>query len=266
MSRIKLLPQYAGVIVKPRARDYLVDGERYQRVTTALGIINKPALIPWAKRVTLKRVEEILLNKRVSEELAAVVGESPAAYAEFIGLLIADAGKASGEERDARADLGTEAHAHIHTALTLHPDEVPPYVVSLAGDQQPPVRAALDFVKSHGITVVEAEAVVWDDILKVAGTIDGVGEIGDDLVIWDWKTGAGIYWETALQLAAYSALLMRVTGRRVSEAFAVRLPHSLGETYEYRRLTRDGLGQAFNAYIHALHLNRARNEELWVDE
>ena len=39
---LELLPQYQNVQVVPRARDYLVDGQRYQRVTTGLGSSTSP--------------------------------------------------------------------------------------------------------------------------------------------------------------------------------------------------------------------------------
>lgn len=265
MIGIQLLAKYKDVVVKPRARDYLIDGEKYQRVTSAISIINKPALIPWAKRITLERVGAILLNPSVSQELAALAGEAPEVYGKFVQRLLVDAGKAADNERDAKADLGTEAHAIIHTALALSPDDIPGCIDRLTVEQQPAVRGALAFLRDFNITVLDAEVVVWNDVLQVAGTIDGVGTIGDGLVIWDWKRSAGIYWETALQLAAYATLLAGITGLPVLRAFAVRLPRTPAESYDCKQLDASALLSAFILYQNAFFLHRGRGKELWVN-
>lgn len=64
------LPQYRDVVIEPCSQDYLVDGKSYRRVSSVLGIINKPAMVPWAKRTTLERVGEILRNPEVEGGLA----------------------------------------------------------------------------------------------------------------------------------------------------------------------------------------------------
>ena len=60
-----LLPQYRDVVIEQRSRDYLVDGQSYRRVSSVLGVINKPALVGWARNTTLERVEETLTFRAV---------------------------------------------------------------------------------------------------------------------------------------------------------------------------------------------------------
>lgn len=265
---LPVLPEYAGVVVKPRAKDYLVDGERYARVTTALGIINKPALPAWAARVALEKVATVLRNPDVCRELALALEETPESYDEFVDLLIERARKAPNETRDERGEAGTETHRLIQEVVELASDEKnrDEYLKSVDAPYLPAVTAALRFLYDYNIEVLETERVVWLPEMKVAGTIDGVGMRHGKVVIWDWKTSASIYWETALQLGAYSHLLEELTGEYVFEAFAVRLPRQGDEGgYEARRLSTGSLIDAWEAYVSALSLKHASNQTWWEE-
>lgn len=266
MGELKFLPQYQNVVVTPRARDYLVAGKRYQRVTTALGVINKPALIPWAKRVTLENVAATLLNPTVKSELLLSLEESPGGYEAFVERLITRAGKASGEERDQKAGRGTDLHQAIQDSFQA--TNLDDSLSLLDKDSTLAVRAAHTFLQAYGIAPCASELVVWNEDLQIAGTIDGVGWCGGKLVIWDWKTGAHLYWETALQLAAYAICLSVLTGVEVDAAYAVRLPSppACALDYEVKKLDRLGFGSAWLAYRQALGLYRAQSKELWVEE
>lgn len=261
---LPVLPEYAGVVVKPRARDYLVDGERYQRVTTALGIINKPALIPWAKRMVLEQVSNVLLAPEVRSELVVAIEESPGAYEAFVSKVIERASKAPEAARDERADAGTETHRLIQAVVGLVGQDQAEYLKTVPKSSQRAVEEALNFLTDYDIEVVEAERVVWSADSQVAGTIDGVGFRGSELVIWDWKTGAHLYWEAALQLGAYAHLLNNLTGVLVAEAFAVRLPREGDdENYEVKFLSGFDLSRAWDVYKAALLLNRTSRDGLF---
>ena len=263
---LPVLPEYAGVVVEPRARDYLVDGVRYARVTTALGIINKPALVPWAAKMALVKVREVLVNPDVCRELALALEETPESYDEFVDLLIERAAKAPNEARDERGAGGTETHRIIQEIIALSaPDQVE-YLKSVDEAYRPAVWEALNFLTDYDIEVIDTERVVWLPELKVAGTIDGIGMRNGKVVIWDWKTSASVYWETALQLGAYSHLLTKLTGEVVYEAFAVRLPRAgdMGGA-EVKRLSTAGVHLAWDAYLSSLYLKQASGETWWED-
>lgn len=263
-GRLPLLPEYANVVVKPRARDYLVDGVKYQRVTTALSIINKPALIPWAKRVALAKVSDVLLAPDVQSELVTAIEETPAAYEAFVERIIERAAKAPDEARDERGASGTETHRLIQECVGL--TDVSEYLKLVGDEHRPAVWEALNFLADFDIDVCDTERVVWEPSTQVAGTIDGVGFRNGRLVIWDWKTGAGIYWEAALQLGAYAHLLTNLTGRAVEEAYAVKLPRAGDEGgYEARRLTAGGLAKAWEHYYSTLVVNRGSKLDWWEE-
>ena len=264
-ENLPVLPEYANVVVKPRARDYLVGGVAYARVTTALGIINKPALVPWAARTALAKVREVLVNPDVYRELARALEETPESYEEFVDLLIDRAAKAPNEARDARGEAGTEVHSLISEVVAL--DDIDRSAFLMGSDAPPAVWEALRFLSDYGIKVIDTERVVWLPDLKVAGTIDGIGMRNGHVVIWDWKTSASVYWETALQLGAYAKLLTRLTGVGVAAAFAVRLPRpGDGAGYEAKELSADSLRLAWEAYLSALRLKEYSREEWWEDK
>jgi hypothetical protein len=270
-TRLELLPEYRGVSVVPRARDYLVDGERYQRVTTALGIIAKPALVGWAKRVTLEKVREILLDTDVSSSLlnaAYGVGEGDGPDVDYTGWVervLATAGAAADKQRDTLAELGTEAHRLIAQASPLGSTVQGQLRGFVPRELRPAYDGALRFLSDQEITVVDTEMVVWSPEWGVAGTVDGVGWQGEKLVIWDWKRSSGMYWETALQLAAYRELLHEITGHWAERAYAVRLLREAPEEgeawYEVKVLTL--FAPAFEAYKNAVGLQRASNKKFW---
>ena len=263
---LPVLAEYESVVVKPRSRDYLVDGVAYARVTTALGIINKPALAPWAAKMALSKVREVLVHPDVCRELALALEETPEAYNEFVDLLLDRAAKAPNEARDERGAGGTETHRIVQEILALSvPDQVE-YLKSVDDAYRPAACEALNFLTDYDIEVIDTERVVWLPELKVAGTIDGIGSRNGKVVIWDWKTSASIYWETALQLGAYARLLTRLTGVAVAGAFAVRLPR-LGSNakYEVKELSADSLRLAWEAYLSALRLKASSRECWWED-
>lgn len=263
MSNSELfLPPFRDVEITPRSKDYLVDGKRYQRVTTALNIIDKPALKIWQKNVALNKIKTVLLNSAVQEELSVILKESPTLYNTWLDKLIASASKSADEISKTNATLGTEAHSLLQLASLMTEEEQELLLPTVPDDLRPAYDGGLDFLHDYKIKVKETELTVWDDELKVAGTIDGVGrnKIGK-LVIWDWKRSASIYWQTALQLSAYSTLLSHLTGELVETAYAVRLPRSTNDNfpYEVKKLATS----AFDAYEHAVHLQRAGNVKWW---
>ena len=262
-DRIGLLPQYQNVTIEKRARDYLVDGESYRRVTSALGVINKPALVPWAVKTTLERVEEVMRSPEVALDFGKLAAETVtnverqgitgrSDYEGFVDLLMASAKKAADQKRDSAADRGTSVHEEIRAVL--EGTQSGERVIAPQTDQ------ALQFLDDKLYEVVASEVPLWNDDLKVAGTCDVVGVNRHGYpVVWDWKTGSGPWWEMALQLGAYASMLTRLTGEPVTEAFVVKL---LPDGYEVHQVSN--LRKAQEAFEHAASLHAASKNKWWV--
>ena len=268
---LQLLPQYQDVKVQPPDKSkkqnfYLVDGVRHERITHMLGIIDKPALVPWAKKMTLGKVGEILSAPETRDGLMELVWEEAeggrpksddtwhADYRGWVERLITTAKSAANQRRDEAAERGTSIHESIADALS----DPPMKLNNLPFEQ---TGYALTWITDWAINVEAVEMTVWDDSLAVAGTCDGVGRNRQgDRIIWDWKTGSGPWWEMALQLGAYAKMIQRLTGERVVNAYIVKLT-STG--YEPHRviLPLEGAWEKFEA---AVHLKRASALQ-WFD-
>ena len=271
-----LLPEYQGFLIKPRDGDYLVNGRRFRRVSTVLGVINKH-LENWIKNITLERVGEILLNPDTRDGLGILFESAPnfkdygesqlTAYGEAEGLWQEDyegwvkrllaAGKlAADEKRDEAAERGHTIHEEIDHLLgkAVVPD------LEAQADISPQARHAIRFLEQQDVTLDATEMTVWDSDWGIAGTIDGVGRDGvGRRCIWDWKTGKGVYPEMAFQLGAYSQMLGALTGEPVEDAYIVKLT---SEDYEVHRV--DDLRRASAAFYTAGNLQTYTRESWFV--
>jgi len=238
------LPEYAAQLVQRpgsvvgkggNPHQYLVDGEKYQRVTTILdATVPKPALIPWATRTGVEKMAQM-----VYDEWGTYYGED---NAEYVNKLVAIALAEPDRVKDAAADWGTEAHSWIQLNIeaqlqnAIAPAPIPEY--------EPTLTVFNLMADNLDIDWMATEMIVWSNTLRVAGTVDAVGQLPDgSWILMDWKTGewksewvkkykSGFYWpgENALQLAAYSAMFTKVTGHPVSQAWVVRFPRNQPES------------------------------------
>ncbi len=245
------LPQYQDVPTEQRPRSYKIGGKTYARVSTALGVINKPSIGPWMVRMAVEKMREHLLNEDVQGELAYAAAETPEAYEAFVDRLFESVKAAPNAERDKRGERGTGIHEEIASWLNN----------PVRAELTPPAVAATAFLLDWDVTVLASELIVWDDEHAVGGTLDGVGTLPTgDLVVWDWKTGSGPWWEMALQLGAYGHMYGELSGRGVDRLFIIKLTE---EDYEVHEVPdRDA---AWAGYLQALVLHRSSSVKRFVE-
>jgi len=176
-----------------RKRYYaLADGTKLPSVTTILSTaLNKPALVGWAAKTV---AEEAMAN------LPALVKMSRTDYAGAVKQL-----KGSPyAQRDAAADAGTQAHKLAESYILGQPYEVPDPDSDLGRTLGQFVR----FLQDWSPTFEATEAVVANETIGYAGSLDAIArvpQLGNRLLVWDWKTSkSGPYPEWALQVAAYA--------------------------------------------------------------
>lgn len=180
-------------VAKPEADDV-----RMWSVTTIIGALDKPALVPWAANMT---AEEAV---RVAGTLAGRIEKTgPEEVAKW--LAGARFRKPKGQTRTA-TDLGTAVHDAIERyAITgERPDvdeELVPYLDNFD-------RWAQKFQPEY----LAAEMTVYDTRYGYAGTLDAIARVQGTPLIVDYKTTSkldvagkvhGPYSTVALQLAAY---------------------------------------------------------------
>lgn len=97
-----------------------------------------------------------------------------------------------------------------------------------------------EWLAEHEYQPEVAEFKVLSKKHKYSGTLDAIGYVKDfpgELVILDWKSGAGIYPEMSLQLAAYAEAYREQTGIAIKRGLIVQVskdkPQHKLKTKEY---------------------------------
>jgi hypothetical protein len=175
----------ARVAAMPRRDGYYrltIDGteRRFVSVTKVLEVLSKPALISWAARQAAALVLDDPLAFDSSEKAAAGI------YA----------------KRDEAASRGSTVHsaleAHIGGAGALKLSAIPQKFRGF-------VEAGVRWLNDVSPEVINAEMSVYSTEHAYAGTTDLACRIGPSVALVDFKTGAEVYREAHLQLAAYRA-------------------------------------------------------------
>jgi hypothetical protein len=171
----------------------LAEKGKLHNVTKATGMLSKPQLIPWASKigvqVGMSAVKAGLLasGSKVSKE---------------------DVYKLANQERAKRVKVSTDRGQKIHAFLEG--------VVNsrIAGqDFFDPVDAEVkaayvefqEWEAKHTIRWLAAERILFHPTHMYVGTADGLAEIDGVPTVLDFKTGAAVYPDQGLQLAAYAA-------------------------------------------------------------
>jgi hypothetical protein len=155
---------------KVHTRYYSKDGTMLPGVTTVLGVLNKPALVPWANNLGL-------------------------------------AGVSVREYVDALAAIGSLAHDMIlahHKNIKFQPDGHPADLIDKAENC---LLSYFEWEKGHKIEPILCEAALVSERYGYGGTLDLFANVDGVRTIVDYKSGKAIYPEHVYQVAAYRQVL-----------------------------------------------------------
>ena len=166
---------------------------KFISVTTALKVLDKPALVPWAAKMVAEEAMQQLpamvrasRDKQTREQFIKDLKGSP--YA----------------KRDKAANRGTDVHEAAEAHILGKPHTVDPEI-------EPFVKQLLDAIDHLQLTFEASEATVANPDVGYAGTLDIIAStprLADGLAIIDIKTGdeskdvTAVYPEYCYQLAA----------------------------------------------------------------
>lgn len=231
---------------------YTLDGRKVPGVTTIIGILDKPALVNWA-----------------AEQSANFAGEN---WARLSEVPLMERVKQIKQARFATNRTATVKGTRIHSLAeklqrTGDAGEVPAAI-------QPQVEAVARFLDDWDMESVLTEAPICHTGYRYAGTLDSImhsPRLGTVLV--DWKTGKGVYSETALQLAAYRHADLALVGREeigprggvktvwdeapVPEVEGCYVAHVLPDSIEFMPMTVDE--QVWTAFLYLREIY-----DLWI--
>ena len=198
-------------------------GKRVPSVTTIIGVIAKPALIPWANRLGLEGT--------VYEDYLKESGKVGTLAHEMI-----------------QEDMGGPAFAWDRNAYTQ--DQI---------DQAEISRKNFElWCKSKPSFNPEAiEVPLVSDSCGFGGRIDLLARIDGDLWLIDFKTGKGIFPEMEVQVAAYNYLLDE-SGYKIKGSRILRFGRAEEGGFEDCVLSEGKIRAAWNVFECALSLYRAK--------
>lgn len=181
--------------------------------TTITGLLNKPALVPWANKLGLQGID-------------------------------------SSKYRDKTAVIGTLAHELVEQDLGGPKVDFAQYSGDTTDKAQNAVISFYEWEKTVQLgTVHMIEAQLVSEEHRYGGTIDVYADIEDKTWLIDLKTGKALYWESAVQVAAYRHLLLE-HGYRVDGVRILRVGRDETEGFEDRVLGDQLLTNCFTAFIH----------------
>jgi len=191
----------------------LRNGQRVPGVTTVLGVLNKPALVPWANKLGLQGIDT---TKYV----------------------------------DKLAGIGTLAHYLVECHIKKIEPELEgfsPEEIDLAENS---FLSFLEWEKNQKISYLDSEIILVSEQYKYGGTIDCYCSLNNQKTLLDFKTGKGIYEEMYYQLAAYRQLLEE-NGFQVDDCYILRIGRTEDEGFEYQKVDRKQLDKYWQIFYHA---------------
>lgn len=148
---------------------------------------------------------------------------------------------------------GTTVHSIVeaYKATTVRLEGIPEEFQGYA-------NAFYKFIDELKPEIIEQEKSVFNEVDKIAGTLDMYAKIGDSYYVLDIKTGKDIYSEVDLQLSAYAHML-RLEGIKVDNIGVVLL--EIGDdkkpTGNYKFAPRT---ENHDAFLHAKALYEWQNK------
>lgn len=186
-------------------------------VTTALNILNKPALVKWANRLGLEGID---LDRY----------------------------------RDELADVGTLTHYFIMCKLGDEVPDVSEYTPEQVDLAEACYKKYIDWERRNPVVPILVEESFVSEQYQYGGRPDLYAVCGKDLVLVDFKTNArGIFPEMIYQVSAYRQLLREI-GYKVSRVVILRLGRTDPEGAEEKILSEAELDVGFEIFIRSLEI------------
>lgn len=176
---------------KVHTRYYNQDGKLVPGVTTILGVLNKPALVPWANALGLQGIN--------------------------VGTYV-----------DTLAQIGTIAHEMVSCHLQNKPFEKANIPADMIDAAENSFLKYLEWERRHKVEPILVEAPLV--CAGYGGTIDFYGKIDGVLTLMDFKTAKAIWPEHLYQVAAYRTLLI-IKGHEVRNVGILQIGRSEDEGF-----------------------------------
>lgn len=185
-------------------------------VTTILGILAKPALVPWANKLGLQGID----------------------VRSFV---------------DDKADIGTLAHAMVTDYLIGKDTDTSDYDAKQIAAAENSALSFFTWMKERPIETIDVETPLVSEAHCFGGTNDIYCTINGSHEIIDLKTGSGIYREALFQVAALKKL-REENGYIVDKCRIINIPRSEDEAFIERICTNKELDDGWKIFLNCLSI------------
>lgn len=186
----------AGFHFDAKTHRYYLDGKQMTGCTTILGVLNKPALVPWAANMAVDYINHAVLEKMKLTSFEELV--------DGWDNLMEEARTAHARKRDDAAQKGTDTHALVEEYIN---DCIKQYQGHPIETIHPEIGAFEQWAKKEDVRFLASEQKVYSKSLFVAGTYDFMFEKDGKRYLGDLKTYKRIHDRTPLiQCAGYAIM------------------------------------------------------------
>jgi hypothetical protein len=208
--------------VKAHTRYKTIDGISVPGCTTVLGVLAKPALVPWANKLGLQGID---VNKYV----------------------------------DDKADIGTLGHAFVTDHLVGKVTDTADFTANQIDAAQNSALSFWEWEKEHRIEQTYfVEKPLVSEVHRFGGTQDIYCRMADgNRELIDLKTGKGIWPEHCDQVAALR-MLLREHGHKVDRCRIVNIPRTEDETFVEKVLSEQELETGWQIFLACLEIYKLK--------
>ena len=228
--------------------DPRVEGQVLSSVTTVLGIIAKPALIPWSNKEG---------RRAFADYLTPFLGQP--LTQDMLDEGVEKARKMPDDILTAAGDVGTRVHKAIE--MVLNGMDYVDATRMMGEDTGQAIDNFLSWQRYSGLDVTLTEKMVYSVKHQYAGSMDAGAYRGNKFVALDWKTSNGLYAEAAYQVSAYAKAWEEMTGEAADEAWVVRVGKTKAE-FEAKQIL--DIDACFATFLAAKDLYNGTKAKAWV--
>jgi len=227
--------------------ELLVDGEwkSLTGCTTILGVLAKPALIPWVAKMTAEYVAEKWLAETSysSKEIEDILKEAKSAHR---------------KKKEEAGVKGTDVHSEVEKLVAGQIEGNNGIIEPDTKSDIPQVQHFINWAIKNKVKFMETEKGVYSKELFVGGILDLIVEIDNQLWIADIKTGSGIYPEHFAQMAGYELMMSEMGYPPLTGSIVLNLKKD-GTFEEKRSVSNEDAKNFFLACVQCYRLQEKFN-------
>ncbi len=216
-----MILEKSGKRVKAHIRYLNKNGERVPGVTTFIGVLNKPALVPWANNLGLQGIN---VKDYVND----------------------------------KADIGTLAHEMIFSHLKKEKPDLSFYSQKQIDLAENSFLKYLEWEKEHTLKPILLEAQLVSERYQYGGTVDNFCILDDFITLLDYKTSKAIYAEAHIQVSAYRNLLEENRKERLRQCAILRIGRDESEGFDFIRCSN--MDKYFRLFLHCVEIYNLKKE------